>query len=174
LRGEKLSYLYTKESTLQSIAVFQEGLQKYPESALLRVVEGWGYYQLVYGGWSTDIEGDYKRAFGLAQEALASANAPPMAQAGGHALMAYLQIEYRRDWDRALKEREVFVVLQPNDQGYICMGAEIAIRAGKPDDAIAALTRDIPWDVNSLWSSPTRDWVGLISQKQSTTRPSSI
>jgi len=154
LRGEKLSYEYTKESTLQSIATFEEGLKKYPESGLLRSVLGWGYYQLVYGGWSSDVEGDYKRAFQYAEEALGSPNVPPIAQAGGHALMAYLQIEYKKDWDRALKEREVFVALQPNDQAYISMGAEIAIRAGRPDDAIAALTRDIPWDVNSLWNSP--------------------
>ena len=68
--------------------------------------------------------------------------------------MAYLQLEYKKDWDRAWQEREIFVALQPNDQAYIAMGAEIAIRAGRPDDAIAALTRDIPWDANSLWSSP--------------------
>ena len=154
LRGEKLSYEYTKESTLQSIETFQEGLRKYPQSGLLRAVLGWGYYQLVYGGWSSDIDGDHKRAFQSGQEALGSPNVPPIAQAGAHALMAYLQLEYKKDWDRAWQEREIFVALQPNDQAYIAMGAEIAIRAGRPDDAIAALTRDIPWDANSLWSSP--------------------
>jgi adenylate cyclase len=42
LRGHQLFYRFTKEDTLQAIAIWQEGLTKFPNSSLLRIELGWG------------------------------------------------------------------------------------------------------------------------------------
>jgi TolB-like protein len=154
LRGHQLFLRFTKEDTLEAIAVWQDGLQKFPDSGLLRIKLGWGYYQLVYGGWSTDVSGDYKRAFDFAEDGLGGTSVPPMARAVGHWLLAYLQVEYKKDWDRGLQEREATLALSPNDPVAIAAMSEIAIRAGRPDDAIASLTRDIGWNRNHVFESP--------------------
>jgi TolB-like protein len=154
LRGHQLFYRFTKDDTLQAIKIWQEGLAKFPDSSLLRIEIAWGYYQLVYGGWSSDVAGDYRRAFGLAQEGLAGKSVPPVARTVGHFLMAYLQVEYKKDWDKGLQEREMTLALAPNDPVALASMSEIAIRAGRPDDAIASLSRDIAWDPNYEFSSP--------------------
>jgi TolB-like protein/class 3 adenylate cyclase len=154
LRGHQLFMQFTKESTLQAIALWQEGLERFPDSALLRVKLGWGYYQLTYGGWSTDVGGDLQRAFDLSGQGLASKSLSPVARLNGHQLMAFLQLVYKKDYDQALKEREVALALAPNDPLIVGSMAEVAIQAGRPDDAIASLSRDIPRDSDDLFSSP--------------------
>jgi tetratricopeptide (TPR) repeat protein len=54
----------------------------------------------------------------------------------------------------ALQERKLALALAPNDPVGIASLAELAIAAGEPDEAIASLTSDIPWDPNYLFSSP--------------------
>ncbi len=153
LRGHQLLYRFKKEDTLGAIEVWRQGLAKFPNSALLRIELAWGYYQLVYGGWSTDIAGNYRRAYDLVQEGLAGSNLSPLAEADAHFLLAYLEVEYKRDWDRGLREREIALALAPNDPITVASMAEIAIRAGEPDEAIASLIRDLEWDPNSQFAS---------------------
>ena len=154
LRGHQLFSNFTKDDTLKAIAVWKEGLAKFPASSLLRVKLGWGYDQLIYGGWSDDIAGDSKRSFDITEQALASRDISPLARAMGHWLMAWLQLNYKRDFDRALQERQIALALSPNDPIVIATMGQMAIQAGKPDEAIASLTRDIPWDLNSPFASP--------------------
>ena len=154
LRGHQLFDRLTKEDTHQAIAVWQEGLDRYPESSLLRIKVGWGHYQLVYGGWSTDPTGDLQRAFELVKQGLAGKDLAPIGKFSGHALMGWLQIYLNGDWDQALREREKVLELNPNDPTVIAMMAEMAIQAGRPDDAIASLERNVIWDTSQLVSSP--------------------
>ena len=154
LRGHQLFDRLTREDTHQAIAVWREGLDHYPDSSLLRIKLGWGYYQLVYGGWSTDPASDLQRAYDFAERGLAGKNLAPIGRFSGHLLKAWLEIYYRNDWDQAWREREVALALNPNDPVVITMMAELAIQAGKADDAIASLNRDISWDSSQFFSSP--------------------
>jgi adenylate cyclase len=154
LRGHQLFNRLTREDTHQAIAVWQEGLNRYPNSSLLNIKLGWGYYQLVYGGWSTDPAGDLQRAFELAEQGLAGKNLAPIGKYSGHLLKAWLQIYYKNDWDQAWREREIALALNPNDPVVIAMMAEMAIQAGRPDDAIVSLSRDVSWDSSQFFSTP--------------------
>jgi TolB-like protein len=154
LRGHQLFDRMTREDTHQAIAVWQEGLNRYPDSSLLRIKVGWGHYQLVYGGWSTDATGDLQRAFELAKEGLAGKNLAPIGKFSGHVLMGWLLIYLKGDWDQALREREIVLALNPFDPVAIAMMAEMAIQAGRPDDAIASLRGNVSWDTSQLVSSP--------------------
>jgi TolB-like protein/class 3 adenylate cyclase len=154
LRGHQLLMQFTKDSTLQAIAVWQEGLKRFPDSSLLRVKLGWGYYQLTYGSWSTDVAGDLQRAFDFAEQGLAGKSLSPTAKVNGYQLMASLQLTYKKDYDQALKAREIALALAPNDPLIIGSMAEVAIQSGRPDDAIASLSRDILRDPPNLFSSP--------------------
>ncbi len=154
LRGHHLWDRFTREDTHQAIAVWREGLDRFPDSSLLRIKVGWGYFQLVYGGWSTDFAGDLRRAFELAEQGLAGKNLPPIGTYSGHSLIAWLQIFHKSDWDQAWREREIVLAVNPNDPVAIAAMAELAIQAGRPDEAIASLQRDIAWDSTSYMSSP--------------------
>ena len=68
--------------------------------------------------------------------------------------MAWLQIFHKNDWDQAWREREIVLALNPNDPVAIAAMAELAIQAGRPDEAIASLRRDIAWDSTFFMSSP--------------------
>ena len=153
LRAHELFLRFTKEDTLQAIALDEAALLRFPDSALLRIQIAWCRYQLVYGGWSDNTESDIEKAFALTEQALAGTNLPPVAQADGHWLMAWL-LMYREEYDRALREREITLELMPNDPVAIATMAELAIQAGRPDEAIASLSRDLMWDKNYIFSSP--------------------
>jgi tetratricopeptide (TPR) repeat protein len=154
LLGHHLWDRFTREDTHQAIAVWREGLDRFPESSLLRIKVGWGYFQLAYGGWSTDFAGDVQRAFELAEQGLAGKNLPPIGKYSGHSLMAWLQIFHKNDWEEALREREIVLAVNPNDPVSIATMAELAIQAGRPDEAIASLQRDVAWDSAYYMASP--------------------
>jgi TolB-like protein/class 3 adenylate cyclase/tetratricopeptide (TPR) repeat protein len=145
LQGHDLHMRLTKEDSERAIEVWKEGLEKYPDSALLKVKLGWGYTQLWYGGWSTDPQKDLETALNYAQQGLAG-NPPPLAKSLGHWLMADLMAGYKKDFDRALQELDVVRQLMPNDMAPINSEAYIPIQAGKPELAIEELKNITPQD----------------------------
>jgi tetratricopeptide (TPR) repeat protein len=64
------------------------------------------------------------------------------------------KIYLKKDWDQALREREIVLALNPFDPVVIAMMAEMAIQAGRPDEAIASLRANVSWDTSQLVSSP--------------------
>jgi TolB-like protein/class 3 adenylate cyclase len=155
LRGQDLVERFTKEDTIEALAVWQEGLARNPDSGLLHIGLGWAHFQMVYGAWSKEPAADLKRAFELAEQGLAVRALPPIGKYTGHLLRAWLQIYYRNDWDQAWRERDIVLALSPNDGATIAVMAELAIQYGEPDVAIAALTRGgISWDASYMFSTP--------------------
>jgi adenylate cyclase len=155
LRSLQLFEKLTEKDTLQDLAVLQEGLDRNPESGLLRIEVGWAHYQLYYGGWSKDPTADLKQAWDLMEQGLAAKSLPPIAKYAGHLLRAWLLFSYKKDWDQAWHERDTVLALNPNDASTIAVMAELAIQYGRPDDAIASLTRPgISWDTSVPWTSP--------------------
>lgn len=155
LRGQQLFTRFTKEDTLRALAVWQEGLDRNQGSGLLRILVGWAHFQLVYGGWSEEPGADLQRAFELVEQGLATRPLPPIGKYNGHMLRAWLQIYHKKDWDQAWHERDIVLALNPNDPSTIVSMAELAIQSGRPDEAIASLSREgVSWDTSYLFSSP--------------------
>jgi adenylate cyclase len=95
-------------------AIWQEGLEKYPGSALLRVSLAWHSF---FRPWNFNTEkpaADYRRAGELAQEALAGQATSPGVQWSGRKLMAYIHW-FEGDFERAVADAEAAVALAPFD-----------------------------------------------------------
>src|SRR3546814_6612559 len=83
---------FTPEALLKAREIFQEGLQKFPDSGLMRVKIGWTHFQFFYLGLSSEPERDLELADKFAQEAFADKNMPRVGQWYGHWLKAFVQI----------------------------------------------------------------------------------
>src|SRR3546814_4031731 len=56
LRGHSIFFEFTPEALLKAREIFQEGLQKFPDSGLMRVKIGWTHFQFFYLGLSSEPE----------------------------------------------------------------------------------------------------------------------
>ncbi len=154
LRGHQLVYQFTGEGTLQALSVLQEGLQRNPGSPLLRIQSAWAYFQLVYGGWSKDAAGDLKQAYDLTEQSLGSSELSPMSKLEAHLLKAWLEIYHKNDWDQAWRERSIVLSLNPNEASAVAVMSELAVQAGKPDEALTSLMHPgIFWDPSYIFTS---------------------
>src|SRR3546814_20113270 len=71
LRGHSIFFEFTPEALLKAREIFQEGLQKFPDSGLMRVKIGWTHFQFFYLGLSSEPERDLELADKFEQEAFA-------------------------------------------------------------------------------------------------------
>ena len=154
LRGHELLYRLTPSATEQAIKIYEQGLDKYPSSALLKVKLGWGYYQRVYGGWSTDIKSDYSRAAEFVQAGLREKNVTPLAKKMGHYFLAFYNLELKGDYDEALREVDITLKLAPADPSVICNMGIVSIGSGRPDFAISLAERILDLRSDFVWNSP--------------------
>src|SRR3546814_16529965 len=72
LRGHSIFFEFTPEALLKAREIFQEGLQKFPDSGLMRVKSGWQTFKFFYLGLSSEPERDRELADKFAQEAIAN------------------------------------------------------------------------------------------------------
>ena len=154
LRGHELLYRLTPPDTEQAIKIYEQGLEKYPSSALLKVKLGWGYYQRVYGGWSTDIKSDYSRAAELVQAGLREKSVTPLGKKMGHYFLAFYNLEFKSDYDEALREVDITLKLAPADPSVICNMGIVSIGAGRPDFAISLAEQILDLRSDFVWNSP--------------------
>jgi len=124
----------------QARAVAFEGLQRFPDSGLMRIKLGWTYMQDVDRGYSDDPRRDLKRAFDLANEGLTGRDLPHLGQMHGHWLMSLAAL-YQRDFERALTEREAALVVAPGDPVVLVDLSRVPIFAGHPEETISALEK---------------------------------
>ena len=90
LRIHSLIFRFTREGMEEARRVAQEGLGRFPRSALIRIKLGWVDLQFVRFGWSDDPARDLDEAYRLAQEAMQTTNLPTLARLHGHWLLAML------------------------------------------------------------------------------------
>src|SRR3546814_3213976 len=102
----------------------------------MRVKIGWTHFQFFYLGLSSEPERDLELADKFAQEAFADKNMPRVGQWYGHWLKAFVQLYYKRDYERALEEAETTVRYAPNHSETLADSALIATYAGAEDQAI--------------------------------------
>ena len=130
---------YDKETNYKAVAIWEEGLRKYPDSALLKVKLGWAYYQRWFNGYSADPQGDSRMTVKFAQEVMAAQRAPPLALALGHWLAGYVSGDIEGDYLRAVRELKTAIVLLLTEMDPKLNLSFYLLGAGKIDEAIASL-----------------------------------
>lgn len=116
-------------------AIWQEGLAKFPDSALLKIMLAWHHF---FRPWDFDTSkqlADYRRAGELAREVLAGQNLSPGVRWRGHSLMAYINW-FDGDFIKAVADAEDAVALSPYDPDTLSFQARVQIASGNPSRAL--------------------------------------
>src|SRR5262245_50623747 len=137
LRGHEL-FFGGREDLERAGGIWSEGLQRFPESSLLRVKLGWYHLRRVWSYWSPDAAADLRKANELAREALSGRDLSPQVRRLGHWLTAWLR-QADGDFEHALSEAEAAIALAPYDSFMVGDLAGILATGGKPKEAIARL-----------------------------------
>jgi TolB-like protein/class 3 adenylate cyclase len=134
-----------REEYNRSGVIWHEGLEKFPDSALLRIKLGFFYYMRPYGLWSDDPAEDYRRAGEFARAGFAGQYLSPQVRRLGHWLMAFV-LAQEADYDGAIAEADMAIKLAPYDAFMLSNLSAISIMAVRPEQAIAqikeAMVRD--------------------------------
>jgi TolB-like protein/class 3 adenylate cyclase len=149
LRAHALVTLLELEPVERAMKVAEEGLSKFPESALLKIELGLAYFIRGYNGWSDDLTADYQRAGTLVREAWAKPALSPMERRLGYNLLAYVQMSEKK-FDEALNSAEAAIKLSPYDVYMLAGLSQISVSAGKPEQALEWLDRAASLDANPV------------------------
>jgi adenylate cyclase len=116
-------------------AIWREGLEKFPNSALLRVSLAWFHF---FRPWDFNTEkptSDYRRAGELAREALSGRNVSPGVQWSGRKLMAYIHW-FEGNFERAVGDAEAAVALAPYDADTLSFLSRVQAASGNTTRAL--------------------------------------
>lgn len=147
LRGHQLFFRFTKEDNAKARQVWQEGLAKFPDSALLRTKIVFTYMRDIYNEYTDDPWRDTELAWKLGQEAEAIQDKSLLETMLTHWAMAYLH-SLHGDFDRSAAEAHATARLVPNDSWTRADLAQFLIFAGETDLAIEWLEDAIRRDAN--------------------------
>jgi adenylate cyclase len=148
LRGDEVFSRYESvEENDRAAAIWREGLEKFPDSSLLRVALAWAHFNRGYDFDTPRPAADYRRAGELARKALAGQNLSPMVRCLGHRLMAYIHW-FEGDFERAIADAEAAVALAPYSASQLSFLARLQIAAGNTD-------RGLGWVQESARLDPT-------------------
>ena len=124
----------------RSSAIWEEGLKKFPDSALLRIKLGWNYQTVAFRGYSKNPNEDFAQAGRLVREAMAQNNLSPMELRTGHWLLAYVLCR-ERDFKGALQEAATAISMAPNDASMFGDLSKVYIMAGEPMQAVELINK---------------------------------
>lgn len=113
LRGHSYFLQWTQDNMSKARAIFEQGLERFPDSSLLRAKVAWARFVEVLQGWSADPEADAASAIVLAERVLSDKRASLLAEYLAHWVLAYLYS--RTDAARAMEEIETAVKLVPGN-----------------------------------------------------------
>ena len=146
LRGHEIFLASESPEQLdRSAAIWQEGLRKFPNSALLKVQLGFFHFMRSYWLWSDDTAADYKRAGELAREVAGQENLTPLTRRLSHWLMSFV-LSQEGQYTAAVREAEATIALGPYDGWAMHSLSNVLVTAGQLDKALewanTAQTRD--------------------------------
>ncbi len=127
-------------------AIWREGLEKFPDSALLRLSLAWAHFWRPRDFETPEPAADYRRAAELAREAMALPNLTPFERWQGTSLMAYVYWS-ERDFVRAVRAAEEAVTLNPYAADALSFLARLQIATGN-------VPRGIEWVQESMRLNP--------------------
>jgi TolB-like protein/class 3 adenylate cyclase len=128
-------------------AIWREGLEKFPDSALLRIALAWYHFDRP---WDFDTDkpfADYRRAGQLAREALAGQNLSLFVRWRGQMLMAYIHW-FEGNFVKAVAAAEAAVALAPYDAGTLSFLSRVQVASGNT-------SRGLEWVQESMRRDPT-------------------
>jgi adenylate cyclase len=157
LRGHQYFFRWTGEDIARAREIFQEGLAKFPDSALLRIKLAATYVNDIVNDRSTDPAGDAARGWKLLEEARTKPNLSQLETWLLHWLSAWLLRLHLGEFERAAAEAEATIRLVPYDPFSHADLAGTMMSAGRPERAVEwlefAIQRDprpMPWFYNDL------------------------
>ena len=136
LRGSSYIVRLTCDDNLKARKIFEEGLRKYPASALLGVKLAFTYSNAVELYCSDDPRRDIERAWTIGREALAAEDKSRLTVWLGHWLMAVLYQWREQDFDRSVNEAEAAARLVPYDARSRASLSFYLANAGRLDRAV--------------------------------------
>jgi tetratricopeptide (TPR) repeat protein len=159
-RCKHLYFRLTPEDNAAARQVCQEGLARFPDSTLLRVMIAWTYLEPTFELWTKPSEADIEAAWRFGKEAEAAADKSRLEIWLSHWLMAQLYQWHEEDFDRPVIEAEATVQIAPYDGFSRSVLAWSLASAGKSEQAIAwaeeAIRRDPGspdwWKGNLAWA----------------------
>jgi len=148
LRGHQLFFRFTKEDNAKARQVWQEGLAKFPGSALLRTKIAFTYMIDIVNEYTDDPWRDTELGWKLAKEAKAIQDKSRLESMLTHWAMAYFYWLHEGDFERAADEAEAAAKLVPNDSWTRADLAQFLTFAGRIHRAIEWLEEAIRRDAN--------------------------
>ncbi len=141
-----------KEQLDHAARIWEEGLRKYPDSALIRAKLGWYHWTSAWQFWSDDMAADFAAAGDAASEVLARPDLSPEARRSALWLSAYVRMQ-RGDFSGAVQAAHDTVAMAPYDARVLNSLTDVLLADGDYDTALQwldlALARDPSrWDNN--------------------------
>jgi tetratricopeptide (TPR) repeat protein len=136
LRGHAVFFHFTKEGVTKARRIWEEGLARFPDSALLRIKICMAYEVEFQNFWSEDPSRDLEIAWKLAAEAQAIENKSRLATWMGHWCMAFLYQWYKGDFARSIAEAEAAIEMVPQEALSRSDLAVFMGNAGRTDQAV--------------------------------------
>jgi TolB-like protein/class 3 adenylate cyclase len=148
LRGHQLFFRFTEEDNAKARQIWQEGLAKFPDSALLRTKIAFTYARDINFEYTDDPWRDAELGWKLAKEAEAIQNKSRQEILLTHWSLAYFYCLHEGDFERAADEAEAAAKLVPNDSFTRADLAQFLTYAGRTKLAIEWLEEAIRRDAN--------------------------
>jgi TolB-like protein/tetratricopeptide (TPR) repeat protein len=153
--GEYDYYLRTHDFVVQlerepierAIAIAEEGLSKFPESALLEIELGIAHFIRGFNGWNDNPAADYQKAGALVREAWTRPPLSPLERRLGHYLFAFVLMT-ERNFEKALSNAEAAIALSPYDVYMLAALSQVSVSAGEPKQALEWIGRAASLDGN--------------------------
>jgi TolB-like protein/DNA-binding winged helix-turn-helix (wHTH) protein len=164
LRGLQYHLRSTVKDSLKARAIWREGLDRYPESALLKIKLGFTYLFVVMNGASADPKDDIEQAWRYLEAASEKGMLSRFEAWHAHWLKAFLHQWRDNDFTRSVAEARAAVALAPNDP--LCRGdlSWVLANAGLGDEAAAWAQTAIEGSVNPpLWLHGNLGWANYVA-----------
>jgi adenylate cyclase len=136
LRGHRLFLRFEKEAHFKALDVWQEGLTKFPDSAMLKIKVAWGHMMPVLYGWTDDSAAFLEIAWRLGKEVEAQQDKSPLASFLSHWVMAILYYIYAGDFERSAAESMAAAKVIPYDSIARAQLAYFLSGAGRTELAV--------------------------------------
>jgi adenylate cyclase len=136
LRGHQIFFKFTKSDMAMARQIWETGLEKFPDSALLRIKIAVSLWQDVAWGWAEAPDANLDRGWALMQEAVAIPNKSKLAEWYSHLIMANYRQLHGRDFDRSVAEIRMAVEIAPYDAFTLADLSFTMALAGNTEEAI--------------------------------------
>jgi adenylate cyclase len=150
LRGQRLIIRLEKEAHFEALAIYQEGLTKFPNSIRLKMRVVWGHLMPLFYGWTDDRAAYLEIAWRIAKEVEAQQDKSRFASFACHWMMAILYCIYAGDFERSVAEAKAATKANPYDFLARAQLAYFLTAAGRTDMAVSWLEEAIRRDPHPI------------------------